>query len=95
MQKRKPIIIAYDISRNKLRYRVRKILKEWRLGGQKSVFECRLSQGEAEELFMQLGQVMDLGTDHLLMAWVEPRRKILGRGKGRKSNLRSNFLPFR
>ncbi len=95
MQKRKPIIIAYDISKNKRRYRVRKILKEWRLGGQKSVFECQLTLAEAEELFMQLGQVMDLASDHLLMAWVEPRRKILGRGKGRKSKIRSKFLPFR
>ena len=94
MQKRKAIIIAYDVSRNKRRYRVRRILKTWRLGGQKSVFECRLSEGEAEELFMQLGQVMDLKTDHLLMAWVEPRRKILGRGIGRKSDLRRRFRSF-
>ncbi len=91
MPKRQPVVIAYDISRNKTRARVRKILQEWRIGGQKSVSECRLSRAEAEELFLQLSHEIDLKTDNLLMAWVEPRRKILGRGIGKKTNLLAKF----
>jgi len=37
---RKPIIVAYDISNNKVRSKALKIVKEWRLDGQKSVHEC-------------------------------------------------------
>ncbi len=91
MPQRQPVIVAYDISKNKTRARVRKILKEWRIGGQKSVFECRLSGDEAEELFLQLSHEIDLKTDNLLLAWVEPRRKILGRGVGKKTNLLARF----
>ena len=80
MGKSKAIIISYDISDGKTRAKVRKILKEWRLGGQKSVHECHLKQKQAEELFLQLGALLDEKTDRLLMAWLEPRRSLLCRG---------------
>ena len=47
------VIVAYDISKNKVRAKIHKILKEWRLGGQKSVHECRLTKRQAEELFLE------------------------------------------
>ncbi len=92
MEKRQAIVIAYDISRNKIRARVRKILRDWRIGGQKSVSECKLSGAEAEELFLQLSHEIDLKTDNLLMIRVEPQRKILGRGIGRKTNFLAHFM---
>ncbi|MBT6339967.1 MAG: CRISPR-associated endonuclease Cas2 [Desulfobacula sp.] len=81
--KKRPIIVAYDISRNKIRTRVRKILKEWRLDNQKSLYECRLTNRQAEELFLQLSENLDHKTDKLLMAWLEPHRNLLYRGIGR------------
>ena len=83
MAKSKPIVIIYDIAKNKTRARVRNILKEWNLSNQKSVYECRLNQAQAEELFLQLSREINTKTDNLLMAWVAPRRKILTRGLGR------------
>jgi len=81
--KKKPIVIAYDISDNPSRRQVHKILKEWRIDGQKSVHECYLNQWEAEELFLQLGAILNQKTDHLLMTWLDGRRKGLARGQGR------------
>jgi len=83
MKKSNPVIIAYDISQHKPRKKVLKILKEWRLDGQKSVHECCLTKRSAEELFLQITSEIDTKTDHLIMAWVEPRRKILARGIGK------------
>ena len=82
MQQRKPVIIAYDISNNRSRRRVFKILKEWSIGGQKSLCECRLAEKEAEELLLQLNEHIDQETDTILMAWIEPRRNVLCRGTG-------------
>ena len=84
-KKTRPIIVAYDISANKTRAKVLKILREWRLDGQKSVHECRLAFHQAEELFLQLSQAIDTSTDNLIMAWIEPRRKMFARGVGKSS----------
>jgi CRISPR-associated protein Cas2 len=90
-----PVIVAYDISRNKTRTKVRKVLREWNLDNQKSVYECRLTQAQAEELFLQLGQSIDPDTDNLIMAWIEPRRKVLSRGLGKNTSLRKRFFHIR
>ena len=74
----RPIVVAYDISKNKIRAKIYKILKEWRLGGQKSVHE-------AEELFLQLSEPLDKKTDRLLMVWLETHRPVLYRGIGKNS----------
>ena len=79
---RKPLIVAYDISKNKSRNRVFKIMKSWRIGGQKSVHECRLDIGQVKELFLQLAEHMNEKTDSLLVVWLEPHRKVLHRGIG-------------
>lgn len=78
----RPIVIAYDIHNNKTRAQIYKILTEWRLGGQKSVHECRLKMDQAEELFLQLSELLDTKTDKLLMAWLENHRPVLYRGIG-------------
>jgi CRISPR-associated protein Cas2 len=91
----RPIVVAYDISVNKKRAAVRKILKEWNLDNQKSVYECRLTQVQAEELFLQLSHEIDTKTDNLIMAWVEPRRKILTRGLGRHTAMDKKLFFIR
>ncbi len=91
----RPIVVAYDISVNKKRAAVRKILKEWNLDNQKSVYECRLTQTQAEELFLQLSHEIDTKTDNLIMAWVEPRRKILTRGLGRHTAIHKKLFFIR
>ena len=73
--KRKATIIAYDISCNKRRGRVFRCLKSWSLDCQYSLFECQLSQREAEELFIQLSCLIDEEEDKLMLAWLDKRRK--------------------
>ncbi len=79
---RRPAVVAYDVSDDKTRRRVHKVLLEWRLEGQKSVHECLLSAPEARELFIQLGELVDADTDCLLLAWVSPGRPAFARGVG-------------
>lgn len=69
--KRKSAVIAYDISCNKRRGKVFKCLKKWRLDGQYSLFECLLSDKEAEELFLQLSALIDESEDALMLAWLD------------------------
>ena len=92
---RNPVIIAYDISADRTRRQVYKILLEWRLDGQKSLHECVLSAAEAKELFIQLGQAIDPATDRLLLAWVAPRRPLFARGSGRVDALFTKLLTVR
>jgi len=80
---RRPCVVAYDIRSNSVRRRVLRVLRAWRLDGQESVHECRLSQSEAEELFVQLAEMIDPETDRLLLSWVQPRRRGAARGRGR------------
>ncbi|MDD4273327.1 MAG: CRISPR-associated endonuclease Cas2 [Desulfobacter postgatei] len=91
----RPIIVAYDISSSRDRARVRKILKEWNLGNQKSVYECRLTQAQAEELFLQLSREIDTKTDNLIMAWLEPRRSILTWGLGKHTSVNKKMFMVR
>ncbi|OGR14454.1 MAG: CRISPR-associated endonuclease Cas2 [Desulfobacula sp. GWF2_41_7] len=91
----KPIVVAYDISANKKRARARKILKEWNLDNQKSVYECRLTQAQAEELFLQLSREINTKTDNLIMAWLEPRRNILTRGLGKTTSMNKKLFMVR
>lgn len=74
--KRKSAIIAYDISCNKRRRKVFRCLKSWSLDGQYSLFECQLTRHEAEELFIQLSDLIDEDEDTLLLAWLDKRHKL-------------------
>lgn len=91
----RPIIVAYDISKNKTRTKVRKVLREWNLDNQKSVYECRLTQKQAEELFLQLSHFLNTETDNLIMAWIEPRRKVLFKGLGKNTSVNKEIIHVR
>lgn len=69
--KRRAVVIAYDISSNKRRRRVFRCLQAWQLDSQYSLFECLLTQREAEELFLQLTDMIDESEDSLLLAWLD------------------------
>lgn len=79
---RRPAVIAYDIRDDRTRRAALRILREWRLDGQRSVHECLLTQAEAAELFVQLADVMDPETDRMLLAWLNHRGQAHARGKG-------------
>lgn len=74
--KRKAAIIAYDIACNKRRRRVFRCLQSWSLDSQYSLFECKLTRREAEELFIQLSGLINEQEDTLLLAWLDKRHKV-------------------
>jgi CRISPR-associated protein Cas2 len=73
--RRTPAVIAYDISCNKRRRKVYRCLLAWQLDCQYSVFECNLTEFEAEELFIQLTKIIDETEDSLLLAWLSNKHK--------------------
>ncbi|HRQ65971.1 MAG TPA: CRISPR-associated endonuclease Cas2 [Xanthomonadaceae bacterium] len=84
-------VIAYDIANNRRRRAVLRVLREWRIDGQYSAHECRLARGEAHELFLQLGALIDPLSDRLLLAWTDLRNRR-GHGAGAHAN---NLRLFR
>lgn len=75
--KRKPVVIAYDITSDKRRRKLFRCLKSWKLDAQYSVFECMLTHSEAEELFLQLTDLMDLEEDVLMLTWLDNKREAM------------------
>jgi len=80
--KRKPAVIAYDISCDRRRRQVFRCLQSWSLDAQYSLFECDLTYNEAEELFIQLSQLINEEEDTLMLAWLDQRRKAQPVTKG-------------
>ena len=72
---RRPAIIAYDIAADKRRRRVARHLRSWRLDGQYSLTECRLTEAEAEELLLELTDLIEPAEDSLLLAWLDGQRR--------------------
>ncbi|OOC10838.1 MULTISPECIES: CRISPR-associated endonuclease Cas2 [Thioalkalivibrio] len=90
--RRRPAIIAYDISSPLRRRRVHRQLVQWRIDGQKSVHECLLAPQEADELYLQLGELIDPDKDRLLLAWLTPNAPIEARGSGDSESLFRRML---
>jgi CRISPR-associated protein Cas2 len=81
MKKRQLYIAAYDISDNK---RLRKALyavRAYASGGQKSVFECFLTDSEKRLLLNNLKQIIDPLTDRFMLIKLDPRCRIRTLGK--------------
>ena len=75
--KGKACVIAYDISCDKRRRKVFKCLKVWQLDRQYSLFECKLTQSQAEELFLQLTELIKEEEDTLMLVWLDNYRDSL------------------
>lgn len=75
-------IIAYDVADNRRRRAVLQLLRRWRIDGQLSVHECRLTERAASELFLQLATKLDPRQDRLLLAWTDLRQR---RGHGERA----------
>ena len=54
-------LFAYDISDGRRRRLVRAELRAYAVGGQKSLFECWLTQGELADLCARLPLMLDVG----------------------------------
>ena len=76
-------LVAYDVTDPKRLRLALSVVRDYALGGQKSVFECFLSQGEQRELRQRLDDVIDPDDDRFLILRLDPRgaTRTLGRGR--------------
>lgn len=74
-------LVCYDVCETKSRRRVHKFLMAYKIGGQKSFFECWLTATELREVRFTLAELIDLGEDRVHIFQLDPRmtRDMLGR----------------
>lgn len=74
--KRQLYLVAYDIRNSERLRQTHKVLKEFACGGQKSAFECYLTQPEREELVSRVERCMDINEDALLVIRLVARNSV-------------------
>lgn len=94
MTNRYPAIIAYDIHSQQRRSKALRVLKKWRLDGQKSVHECLLTAKEAQHVFNELLHIIDEDSDRLMLAWITPYKPIFNRGTGHSMGFFAQFFDI-
>ena len=72
---RSTYLVCYDVSNPRRLYRVRKFLMAYRVGGQKSFFECWLTPAELREVERGLQELIDPETDRAHIFQLDPRMK--------------------
>lgn len=78
---RRSAVVAYDIASHRRRRAMLRAIRRWRLDGQLSMHECRLSRDEATELYLQLAELIDPASDRLLLVWSPDAAPAISRGR--------------
>lgn len=73
-------LVCYDISSPKRLYQVHKYLLGYKVGGQKSFYECWLTPTELRELRQTLEKLIDPAEDRAHIFQLDPRMKCDGLG---------------
>lgn len=76
MPQRALYIAAYDISDAARLRQALYILKGYATGGQKSVFECFLTQTERQCLLSEVQRVVDADADRFILLQLEQRARV-------------------
>lgn len=73
-------LVCYDVCCPKRLYQVRKYLLAFKVGGQKSFFECWLTPAELREVRTRLNELLDPDEDRAHIFQLDPRmaRDFLG-----------------
>lgn len=66
-------LVAYDISDRKRLARVHRYMLGWKVGGQKSLYECWLTQAELQEVMRSLAVLIDPGVDRVHIFQLDAR----------------------
>lgn len=70
-------VIAYDITEDKRLNKVRNFLKGYSTGGQKSVYECFLTEAELSHIIEELKEMIDEDSDRVHIFQVDRRARTL------------------
>lgn len=73
-------LVCYDISCTKRLYRVHRFLLGYKVGGQKSFYECLLTPAELREVRRILEELIDPTEDRAHIFQLDPRMKNEGLG---------------
>lgn len=76
-------LIAYDIRDPRRLARVHRYLLGYKVGGQKSVYECWLTPAELARVRADLEDLMDLAADRIHILQLDPRMRVRGFGVAR------------
>lgn len=76
MNKRILYIAAYDICNARRLREALHVLRGYASGGQKSVFECFLTEAEKRALLEEIRAVMDESEDRFLLLRLDPRSRV-------------------
>ena len=79
---RQPFIAAYDIACPRRLHRALAVLHDFATGGQRSCFECFLSEGERRELLARMDELLDPAQDRFFLLRLDPRSRIATLGRG-------------
>lgn len=74
--KRVLYLIGYDVADAKRLVKIRQYLTAYRVGGQKSLFECWLTQHEYELILKTLHDFIEPTQDSIFIARLDPRQEI-------------------
>jgi len=74
-------LVCYDICCRKRLYRVHKYLLGYKVGGQKSFFECWLTAAELREVRQTLERLLEPAEDRAHIFQLDPRMKNEGLGR--------------
>jgi CRISPR-associated protein Cas2 len=81
MQPERPFYLAaYDISHNYRRSKARQVLKAYSYSGQRSVFECYLTDAERQEVIRRLLPLIGCA-DRFFLLRLDPRSRVLTLGR--------------
>jgi CRISPR-associated protein Cas2 len=73
-------LAAYDIRSPRRLRRALAAIRAFATGGQKSLFECRLSDSERDELLTELTSILDPGEDCFFLTRLDPRASVVPLG---------------
>lgn len=80
MTQRPLYLVAYDIADPRRLDAVMQSVRAYATGGQKSVYECFLTQAERAGLLADLALLLDEETDRLLLLRLDPRPRVITLG---------------
>lgn len=92
MSYRSLYLVCYDICNPKRLRRVRRFLNGYKVGGQKSFFECWLTPPELKAIREKLRELMDALEDRIHIFQLDPRMRTECYGQAESRPLDSPFF---
>ena len=85
-------LVCYDICNPKRLRRVYRFLLGYRVGGQRSIFECWLTLPELKEVTHTLSELMEKSEDRVHIFQLDPRMTVNFYGTANSKPLGSPFM---